>query len=125
MKKYYLILVLVIAGLQLFSQQVIPPAAFNYQAIVRDNAGNTVNNQLVSLRLSILQGSAFGAASYVETQQTTTNEFGLVNLGIGNGTVVLGTIKSIDWSLSAYYLKVEIDITGGKPIHLWETRVNC
>ncbi len=39
-----------------------------YQAVARDNAGNVLNNQLISFRISILQGSSTGTTVYQETQ---------------------------------------------------------
>ena len=56
------------------------PQAINYQGVARDNSGNVLINQNVSLRLSILSGSAVGAAVYVETHIQTTDGFGLFTL---------------------------------------------
>jgi hypothetical protein len=94
----------------LFSQS---PGLLNYQAIVRDDEGNALNNQAVSLRVSILQGSIYGSTVYSETHAMTTNPFGLVTLEIGNGTVLTGTFTAIDWSNGPYFMKVEMDPSGG------------
>jgi uncharacterized protein (TIGR02145 family) len=88
-----------------------PPQAFNYQTVVMDN-GNPVANTTVSFRISILKNNQNGNAVYIETQSPTTNEFGLVNLQIGNGTIVSGKMDSISWGTDKYYIKTEIDITG-------------
>jgi len=53
-----------------------------------------------------------GTAVYVETFTPTTNEFGLINLNIGAGTVVSGDLTTIDWSADTYFIKIEMDITG-------------
>lgn len=89
------------------------PAAFNYQAVVRDATGTIKDNQNVSFRISILQGSTDGTVVFQETHSAMTNEFGLVNLVIGSGTNLVGTISSIDWGSNSYFLKVEIDPSGG------------
>ncbi len=67
-----------------------PPQAFKYQAVARDNAGNVLANQNVSFQISILQeeSSTSTIVVYTETHDKTTNEFGLVNLEIGNGAAV-------------------------------------
>ncbi len=39
--------------------------------------------------------------------------FGLMNLNIGAGTVVSGDFTTIDWSADTYFIKIEMDITGG------------
>ncbi|MBT3800973.1 MAG: collagen-like protein, partial [Bacteroidetes bacterium] len=74
------------------------PEAFNYQAIVRDASGIVVKNQSVSVKISLLKGSATGFAVYSELHQPTANGFGLINLQIGKGTVTAGDFKTIDWS---------------------------
>jgi hypothetical protein len=89
------------------------PEGFNYQAVVR-NAGNTIlNNQSVGLRMTIQQGSIGGTTVYSETFSPTTNAYGLVNLQIGNGTVVSGTFANVDWSAGPYFMETAVDVTGG------------
>ncbi|MEZ5082842.1 MAG: tail fiber domain-containing protein [Bacteroidales bacterium] len=94
----------------LFAQ---PPLGFKYQAVVRDNAGDIVANQLVNFRLSILDISSAGPALYKEIQQVTTNDYGLANLVVGEGTVLSGVFVDIDWRTNAKFLKVEMDPSGG------------
>jgi len=89
------------------------PLGFNYQAIIRDAAGNVLPNKTISLRISILEGSTFGTYDYVETHSPTTNQFGLVNLTIGAGTLQSGSLSGVDWSGGPYFLKVELDAAGG------------
>ena len=84
------------------------PQGFSYQAIARDNTGNPKAKASVSVKFSILDGSAQGSAVYAETHQTETNAFGLFALTIGQGKTTLGTFSSIDWA-GPKYLKVEID----------------
>jgi hypothetical protein len=89
------------------------PQKVNYQAVVRDASGNAITNKTISLRISILQGSAFGTFVYVETHSPLTNQFGLVTIAIGDGIVTTGSFSGIDWSAGPYFLKVELDATGG------------
>jgi len=89
------------------------PQALKYQAVARDVNGDLLTNQNVSFRMSILQGSASGTAVYVEIHNSTTNDFGLVNLEIGNGTVVSGDFSAIDWGNNSHYIKIEMDPAGG------------
>ena len=88
------------------------PEAFNYQAIVRDG-GDVLSNQAVSYRFSIIKGALPGTIVYSEHHSVTTNQFGLVNLVIGNGTDKTGDFSDIDWGEDSHYLKVEVDPTGG------------
>ncbi|OFY38591.1 MAG: hypothetical protein A2275_15345 [Bacteroidetes bacterium RIFOXYA12_FULL_35_11] len=100
----------------LFSNSIIraqTPQSFRYQAIVRNASGNVLQTQNVSLKISLLQSSSTGTVVYSEEHTATTNSFGLVNLEIGSGTNQSGTIASIDWAQGPYYLKIELDATGG------------
>ncbi len=89
------------------------PQSFNYQAVVRGADGKILQDSDVSFRFSILEGSAAGAAMYVETQTVTTNQYGLVNLTIGEGTLVSGDMNAVDWGMEANFLKVDMDVNGG------------
>ena len=95
---------------ELFAQV---PQAISYQLIVRDNTGNVLINQPLNLRISIIYGSSNGAAVYIEEQNASTNQFGLVNLKVGLGEVILGNFSAINWSTGNYFIKVEIGLTTG------------
>src|SRR4051812_43065798 len=71
------------------------PQAFKYQSIVRNAAGNPLANAAISVRATVHDSSATGTSVYQETHFITTNQFGLINLEIGNGTVVSGTFPAI------------------------------
>ncbi len=87
---------------------------FNYQAVARDASGNPLPGSTnVNLRFTIHYGSANGTTVYVETQATTTNQFGLLTAQVGNGLVVQGSFSGINWGSNAEYLEVEISINGG------------
>ncbi|MBL7105125.1 MAG: hypothetical protein ISS18_12415 [Bacteroidales bacterium] len=101
---------LILFSLLLFAQS---PKAFNYQAVVRDTTGNILCNQNISIRSSIIKGSQSGIVIYSETHSDTTNQFGIISLNIGNGNVISGTFDSINWGNDNYFLKIEIDDTGG------------
>lgn len=109
MRKIFLILAVVLST-NLSAQA---PQKMSYQAVIRNASNNLITNTIIGMRLSILQGSEFGAAIYVETQMPTTNTNGLASLEIGNGTVVLGTFSNIDWANGPYFIKTETDPNGG------------
>jgi hypothetical protein len=88
------------------------PQKFNYQAIVRGNAGVAIVNKPLGLRFTIRDGSATGGVLYSETQLTTTNTYGLVNLQVGAGTVGTGAFAGIPWGTGNKFLQVEVDTTG-------------
>ena len=110
MKKIYTLIALVIFSLGAFAQV---PQKMSYQAVVRNASNTLIVNTGVGMRISILQGSSTGSSVYVETQTPTTNANGLVSIEIGGGSVVSGTFSSINWSTGNYYIKTEVDPTGG------------
>jgi len=86
---------------------------FSYQSVVRDASGNLLSNQLIGLRMTLLANSALGTADYVETHQVATNGYGVVSISVGTGTVVSGVFNNVDWINNTYFLKTELDISGG------------
>jgi uncharacterized protein (TIGR02145 family) len=96
------------------------PEAFKYQAVVRDATGQVIINQEVSFRISLMNGSIDGPVVYTETHSVTTNQFGLVNLEIGNGSTS-DDFGSIDWGINTHFIQVELDITGGTNFELMGT----
>ena len=109
MKKLLSFFILIFMGMLLFAQA---PQRFTYQAVVR-NESNTLVRGNVGVRISILQGGSSGTMVYQETHTTVTNVNGLMTLEIGGGTVVNGDFASIDWANGPFFLKTEIDPTGG------------
>ena len=111
MKKILLIIIGIVLNYSSVIAQV--PNSFRYQAVVRNSAGELVSNKLVTLKISILQGSALGASVYSEVFEYVTNEYGIVAVNIGSGVTLQGIFGSINWGSSSYYLQVEIDLDGG------------
>lgn len=97
------------------------PQRFSYQAVLRNASNALLSNQSIGMRISILQGSATGTASYVETHTATTSAQGLINLEIGGGTVVSGSLSGINWGAGAYFVKTETDPAGGTNYSLVST----
>ena len=87
MKKLYFLFVLFLTFFQGFSQ--------NYQAVIRDANGIPLVNQKVYLRIDLTNNNT---TYYTEGHDVNTNEFGLVNLVIGQGTSS-DDFTAIDWSI--------------------------
>jgi hypothetical protein len=87
------------------------PTGINYQAVARGTDGTELANHNLDVQFSILQGGINGTVVWEEVHSTTTNNFGVFNLIIGQGSRIGGTLSSfasIDWSQSTYYLKTEV-----------------
>ncbi len=96
-------------GIKLFAQA---PEKMSYQAVIRDGAGDLVLSKTVGMKISILQGSVAGTATYAETHTPVTNANGLVTLSVGTGSVVTGVFASINWANGPYFIKTETDPAG-------------
>jgi len=107
MKKYLLLTVLT-ALLQFGNAQA--PQNMNYQAVVRDAQGAPLpSGTVVSVKFQIHDGSQSGNVVFTETTTATTNQFGLITLGIG----AIGNLGAVNWASGAKYLQVLIDPAGG------------
>jgi hypothetical protein len=89
------------------------PQAINYQAVVRDANYQPYTNELVSLRMSVLQGSTTGSVAYSETFNLFTNEVGLIAIAIGQGQPIFGELSDVDWGQGPFFLRMEVDLDGG------------
>lgn len=89
------------------------PQAISYQAAARDQAGNALADQAVSVRFRVHTTSAFGTVVYSETHSTTTSEHGLFSLSVGLGTPESGSFGAIDWASGPHFLEVGLDTLGG------------
>lgn len=89
------------------------PQKISYQSLVRNASSQLLQNTLVGVKISILQGNVSGASVYSETHSLSTNSNGLLSLEIGGGNVVSGVFNSINWANGPYFVKSEIDPAGG------------
>tara|TARA_B110000459_G_scaffold126357_1_gene138645 strand:+ start:264 stop:1274 length:1011 start_codon:yes stop_codon:yes gene_type:complete len=110
MKKFYAILCLVIASLTQLQAQA--PQGFNYQATVRNSAGDLVINTNVYFKFNVIQDSQTSDPIFTETHEILTDDLGQVNLIIGQGTANTGLFSELDWSLGSYDLDIKLSIDG-------------
>ncbi|MBP6128451.1 hypothetical protein, partial [Flavobacterium sp.] len=118
MKKIVVTLLLFI-GLIGYSQT----NGITYQAVILNPSGeqlpgvNNTNaplaNKYICLKFSIIDQNS--QSEYIETVQTTTDEFGMVNLVIGTGVQIGGyasSFSNILWNANPKNLKVDLSTTG-------------
>ena len=89
------------------------PEGVNYQAVIRNNSGDVLSNNNVGLQISLYQNTAGGTLVYQESFQTTTDNFGLVNLVIGQGLNISGSFENVDWSNGPFFIEIAADENGG------------
>src|SRR6056297_2984353 len=110
MKKLILLFALLLSVNLIFAQV---PQGIKYQAVIRDSNGEVLSEQNVALRISILQSSTTGSTVYSEEHAAQTNIHGLVNITIGEGTILSGDFSAIPWEAGPFFVKIEMDPEGG------------
>ena len=104
------IIILLTIPISIYSQV---PLGFSFQTIIRDSDGKVQKNQATGIQFTVLEVSATGTVVFSETHTVSTNDFGIINLTIGTGTVTEGVFADIVWGSNIHFLKTEIDPTGG------------
>jgi len=83
---------------------------FNYQAVLRNDAGEPMTNAEVTLHFSLIDGPT-STVIYKENQTLTTNELGILTCMIGSGTVESGTFEEIT-GVQDLNIKIEAKLLG-------------
>ncbi|GIV32577.1 MAG: hypothetical protein KatS3mg031_0112 [Chitinophagales bacterium] len=89
------------------------PQGIKYQAVARNESGDILTNQQISIRVSILDSAAGGQSVYSEIHKEGTNAYGLFSIEIGRGLSLMGDFTAISWATGKKWLKVELDPAGG------------
>jgi len=108
----YTFIYLVLLSFYFFPNFLSAQDSFKYQAIVRDNQGNVITEQLVGVQVSIIQLDESMPPVYEEIHSTISSNYGVINLNIGDGIPSLGDFGTINWSLKSF-IKIEVDVEGG------------
>ena len=116
MKKIITTLFAIAAFATLYAQV---PQGFNYQAVVRNAAGQLMVNRSVGVRISIIQSSETGTVVYQQESPVTTNANGLFTLIVGDNS---NEFAAINWANGPYYIKSEVDLNGGRNYTLSTTQ---
>ena len=98
---------------------------FNFQGAAVDANGDELQNQSISIKTSVLSDSVSGTIQWQEIHSTTTDQFGLFNVVIGQGSSTgVGQTTNFDnmnWGSGNHYLRIEMDATGGSNYTLFGT----
>jgi hypothetical protein len=84
----------------------------SYQAIARDTTGNIMANHSLTLQFSIRDAAPGGTIVYQESHLVTTNELGLFQVAVGQGSATVGNFSAVEWSVQPKFLQMEIDPGG-------------
>ncbi len=108
MKNNYLLLCLFFClFLPSLNAQTVPQG-INYQTVVRNADGTPAMNSPITFSFQIIDNST---VIYTEKQSGITNAFGMVNLVIGQGTVLQGNFQTIIWGNGPKSIRIAREIT--------------
>ena len=107
MKKFFLLISLMCSLIMM--AQV--PQGINYQAAVRDANGLVAANANATFQMSFID-KADNSVDYVESFNTSTDQFGLVNFVLGQGLPNGALFSTLDWT-KQFKLKVEVNMGQG------------
>ncbi|MBR6081870.1 MAG: InlB B-repeat-containing protein [Salinivirgaceae bacterium] len=93
---------------------------FAYQAVIRDANGELVTNKQVEMKFTLKHD---GASCYSETQTVTTNEYGNIQVVVGNGKKVDGDFASVPWNTFDIKMEVAVNVDGKGEVVLGEVPV--
>lgn len=115
MPRLYIVLLIASLFFAVTETRAQVPQRISYQAVVRGSNGDILANTTVGLRIGILQGSPTGTAIYQEVYSPNpqTNAYGILTIQIGSGNPQIGNFSSINWATGTYYVRVEVDPSGG------------
>jgi hypothetical protein len=100
------------------------PQGFNYQAIARDVSGNILANQLLPVKIDIMDALTGGNLIYEESfSSITSNQFGLITLVVGKGEPLTGIFSAIDWKSKTLYLRTKIEYPSGTWIEMGTSQI--
>ncbi|MBR9976725.1 MAG: hypothetical protein KFH87_01435 [Bacteroidetes bacterium] len=105
--------ILLLITLALVEARAQTPPYMNYQGVARDRGGAVLQDQAISLRISVLKDGPNGTVAYSERHTVTTNDFGMFTLQIGAGDLRQGALDLLPWGSHGFWLQVEIDEEGG------------
>ncbi|MBO7476493.1 MAG: InlB B-repeat-containing protein, partial [Salinivirgaceae bacterium] len=93
---------------------------FAYQAVIRDANGELVTNKQVEVKFTLKHD---GASCYSETQTVTTNEFGNIQVVVGNGEKLNGDFANVPWNTFDIKMEVAVNVDGKGEVVLGEVPV--
>ena len=106
-KKYFILLLALTSVLQMNGQWI--PKGMNYQAVARNSQGKLLSHEKIRLKIYLFaQQNTERINRYSEFHEVVTNELGIFNLVIGEGTRDLGEFGLIPWNRENIWMEVAL-----------------
>lgn len=119
MKTLLLSLTFVFMSLFLSAQQM--SMGMRYQAVVRDADGKIIADEPITARIEMVTMEGISQVYYEEIHEVRTNEFGLINLTIGQGQAVKGAFIAIPWEDQNIWVRTSFRLQGSQQFDIITT----
>lgn len=99
------------------------PEAFKYQAVIRGLDGQPLSGQKVSLQVEFVSKTT-GIPYFIEQDTATSSQEGIVNIEIGHGEILSGSLDAVPWLDGDILLHTKVQLPGNPDmIDLGSSRV--
>lgn len=115
MNKFIYIILFLSQTIALFAQG---PEAINYQGYLADVFGNSINNRDVALEILVSEDTQGATVLYSESHNVNTNDDGLYNIILGEGTALTGDFGAIDWLSGQAFIGIKYDLNDGEGMRM-------
>ena len=88
---------------------VLGQNGFAYQAVIRNANGELITNQLVDLKFTLKHNDK---DYYTEKHSVSTNEYGNIQVMVGEGTKLDGSFDDVPWNTLDIKMAVAVDVEG-------------
>jgi hypothetical protein len=98
------------------------PSGILFQAVARDASNNAAVNRTIYAIVEIREVTSTGSTVYSESHQVLSNDEGIFNLIIGNGTRLSGATKfdNLNWRSQIYFINLKVAIAPSLPTPGWD-----
>ena len=98
------------------------PSGILFQAVARDASSNAAANRTIYAIVEIREATSTGSTVYSESHQVLSNDEGIFNLIIGNGSRLSGATKfdNLNWRSQIYFINLKVAIAPSLPTPGWD-----
>ncbi len=100
----------ILASTQMMAQTV--PEGMRYQAIARDGEGSLLQEKLLIVQVELLSAGSTEKVHFSEMHEVTSNQLGLLDFVIGEGTQSTGKFSDIPWSAEEMWVRISVKAKG-------------
>jgi hypothetical protein len=107
MKKVLYIITLCLFFTSALNAQKVPQG-MKYQAVARDQFGDVIIDQSITLKIQLTNGLQPTQVYYSEVHQVSTNQFGLFSFVVGEGIAEKGSFADIPWDTENIWMDIAL-----------------